>query len=999
MNLSEPQLISPLLDGFVMGDPISGHDGVRACPAMQLETDKKYIVKIISLPATQSKLDALLLAGAFSDRESAVDYFKELADGVLEEAALLQKLSRHEGFVSFENWQMVPMEDDETGFDIYLLSQYRPTLESAFRANEMTHLQAINLGLDLCAALSVSRRFGYLYSNLRPSNIYVCNEREFRIGDLGFLSLDSLPYASLPDKYHSDYTPPEISDAYSALNTTMDTYAVGLILYQAYNDGKLPPVGMPLEAPCHADTALTQIILKACAIDPAERWQDPVQMGQALANYMQSNTVNDTPIVPPPAEDVVEEPKEVFPDEDTEPTTEDILAEVDEALDNAPPIIPAPESEAEPEIVEEVSVEEEETAEEEIPAEEPTPVAEEDISQDEPITEEVCEEAAEEPSEEEAIAEDEEKLEETAQILAQADDLIAHQLPDPPVAPEPIEVTLPDPEEITLEVPEEEETQEELPAVESEEEITPAEDVTGEENPEVSEEIPQPKKQHKGLKIFAIVLAAILLVVSAAFLFVRYFYLQTIHDISLSGTEDRLTVTLTTDVKDDLLSVRCTDTHGNALVAKVENGVANFVGLKSGTKYTLEVRIEGFHKLLGETTETYTTSTQTVINGFYAATGPEDGSVILSFTPQGPSSAQWTVSYSAEDEEAKEVTFNGHMVTITGLTVGKEYTFSLKPVTPLYVSGTDTITYTASKIIYAENVDIQGYQDDKLVITWSCPEGIAVPQWYIRCYNDAGFDKTLTTTETAISFEGLEIGTGYTIEVTAEGMTLGVRTYLSENSVTIKDIQVSDADRNSLQVTWKFDGSAPAGGWLLLYTVDGSEDQQVVACTENSGTITPLIPGAHYTITIQPADGSSAFGESLEYDAPQAAAFSGFLINADNIEVSMCKTPGKTNWDRHDVTDYTTSFKLGESASFVMHADRKTSQTDDIIVTLYVIRDAEGKLISAKYESRTWDDMWDNRYGIYTIPVMPENPGSYTVDIYFNGTSVTTQSFEVTAAE
>ena len=66
MNLSVPQLISPLLDGFVMGDAISGHDGVRACPAMQLETDKKYIVKIISLPASPAKLDALLLAGACS---------------------------------------------------------------------------------------------------------------------------------------------------------------------------------------------------------------------------------------------------------------------------------------------------------------------------------------------------------------------------------------------------------------------------------------------------------------------------------------------------------------------------------------------------------------------------------------------------------------------------------------------------------------------------------------------------------------------------------------------------------------------------------------------------------------------------------------------------------------------------------------------------------------------------------------------------------------------
>lgn len=1006
--MSEPQLISPLLDGFVMGDPISGHDGVRACPAMQLETDKKYIVKIISLPATQSKLDALLLAGAFTDRQSAVDYFKELADGVVEEAALLQRLSRHEGFVSFENWQMVPMEEDETGFDIYLLSQYRPTLEGVLRNNGLTHLQAINLGLDLCAALSVSRRFGYLYSNLRPSNIYICNEREFRIGDLGFLSLDSLPYASLPDKYHSDYTPPEISDAYSALNSTMDTYAVGLILYQAYNDGKLPPVGMPLETPCRADIALSEIILKACAVDPAERWQDPVQMGQALANYLQSNSVNDMPIVPSPTEDVETEPEEVFPDEDTEPSTVDILAEVDEALDNAPPMDPTSVCEEEiaeePQTSEEEIFAEEETADEELPTEE-SALAEEDaekesIPEEAPDDECIAQEVPEEVPLTDDTSDNAEDLDEMAQMLAQADDLIAHQLPDPPVAPEPIVVTLPAPEEITLEVPESDKNiDEEISTDESDEEAAPAEDENAEDISDNSEVIQHPRKQRKGLKVFAMVLASILLIVTAAFLFIRYFYLQTIHNIVLSGTEDRLTVTLITDVDDDLLSVRCTDTHGNALTANVENGAAHFTGLKSGTTYKVEVRIDGFRKLLGETTQIYTTATQTVINGFYAATGPEDGSVILSFTPQGPSSAQWTVTYSATDEETQSVTFNGHMVTLTGLTVGKEYTFALKPVSALYISGTDTITHTASKIIYAENVNILGYQDEKLMITWDQPEGITVPQWYVRCYNDAGFDKTLTTTETTISFDGPEIGTGYNIEVTAEGMTLGVRTYLSANSVTIKDLQINDSDRNNLQVTWEYDGSAPAGGWLLLYTVEGSTDQQVVACAENSGTITPLIPGAHYSITIRPADGTSAFGNSLEYDAPQAPAFSGYLINAENIEISMCKTPKKANWDRHDVTDYTTSFKVGESASFVMHVDRKTSQTDDMIVTLYVIRDGDGKLISAKYESRTWDDMWDNRYGIYTIPVMPENPGSYTVEIYFNGTSVATQSFEITTAE
>ena len=47
--MSDPKLISPLLDGFAMGSPISDHDGVRCCPAMRKENEDKYIVKIISL--------------------------------------------------------------------------------------------------------------------------------------------------------------------------------------------------------------------------------------------------------------------------------------------------------------------------------------------------------------------------------------------------------------------------------------------------------------------------------------------------------------------------------------------------------------------------------------------------------------------------------------------------------------------------------------------------------------------------------------------------------------------------------------------------------------------------------------------------------------------------------------------------------------------------------------------------------------------------------------
>lgn len=1024
--MSAPQLISPLLDGFVMGDPISNHDGVRSCPAVHLETDKKYIIKIISVPASQSKLDALLLAGAFSDRNSAEEYFKELADDVIHEAEVLQNLAKHEGFISFEDLQMVPMQEDETGYDIYLLGQYRDTLDGVLRTNEMTHLQAINLGLDLCAALSAARRLGYIYSNLKPSNIFLCNEREFRIGDLGFLSLESLQFASLPDKYRSEYTPAEISDAYASLNSTMDTYAVGLILYQAYNDGKLPVAGAVLEAPVHADPALAEIILKACALDPAERWADPVQMGQALANYMQSNPVNDVNIGPVSEED--SEPQEVFPDEDTEPSTDDILTEVDQALEAAPPIpgtsaVEAPEEpedapqeddadEPVEEVPEESTAEPVEAIVEEIPEDEPAEVTveeEPDVCEAEETTEDVPQDEADTDE----VSEDAPVEDETAQILAQADDLIAHQLPDPPVAPEPFEVMLPEKEEPEPEGNENETPSEQDASDEESETETPDESAVVAEDDEVAEsenededlddeqdDTAKPKNKRKGLIVTAIILAAVLVLGTAIALFYQYFYLQTIDDLVLIGDANQLSVKLTTDIPDDKLTVKCTDTHGNALTASVVDGVANFTDLRFGTAYTVEVRINGFHKLIGETTMDFTTTAQTVINGFYAVTGPEDGSVILSFTPQGPTSEQWSVTYVADDEPERSVTFTGPVVTLTGLTVGKEYTFTLSPVKNLYLTGTDTITHTASNVVYAQNLRITSFEEGNLTIAWDAPSDITVAQWYVRCYNEAGFDNTLTTEDTFIIFEEMDISSGYTIEVIADGMSLGTRVNLSPDSILITNVTADSSDRTGLHVTWEFEGSAPAGGWVLQYTVDGSLVQSIT-CDTNSAVITPLIPGASYSISVKPANDITFFGGTIVYETEEASAFSGYLVTAEDMVFSMCKTPSKKDWDRKDVSDknYTTSFKTGVSASFVMHVTTKTSQTQDVVTTLYVIRDADGKLVSAETESRTWDDMWDNRYGELTLPVMPETSGQYTVEIFFDGAAVTTQSFEILSGD
>ena len=1028
--MSQPKLISPLLDGFVMGDAISSHDGVRCCPAMNVQTSQKYIVKIVSIPASQTKLDALLLAGAFSSASDALEYFKELAKGVVEEASLLQRLSRQEGFLSYESWQVVPMEDG-TGFQVYLLAPYRATLDRMLRKNATTHLEAVNLGLDLCAALAACRRSGFLYTDLRPTNVYITDDREYRIGDLGFVSLSSLDFASLPDKYRSEYTAPEIADAFSSLNQTMDIYALGMILYQVYNGGLLPDYVAPgelLNAPMYADGQMAQIILKACAPNASDRWQDPAQMGQALVNYMQTNRVNATPIISPvsteppiPEELPVEEPEE------EELRTDDILAQVDEALsiedtfgspmeevveETATEEAIAEEAPVEEEIVEEAPVEEEiieeAPVEEEIVEEAPV---EEEIVEEAPVEEEIIEEA---PVEEEIVEEVPMTWEDTmvsqnlADILEQADALIAHELPEPAVAPEPIDVPIPvlpveepaqaeELPEVAEPEAEESEPEEEQPE-EAEEEALPEE----EEEYEAEEEIPEkPKKKRRKLLVLLIVLALLAAAAFGGYYYYNNFYIQTITGMQLSGSEDKLTVTLDTQIDNTLLMVYCTDTYGNTVSAEVINNVASFTGLKPNTRYDVYVKISGSHKLTGITTDSHTTSEQTTISDLSAITGNEDGSVILSFAVDGPETSGWNVFYSCPGEEEKSQSFTGHLVTLNGLTPGQQYSFRIEPTVPLYLVGENTITFTASNLIFAEDLVIQSLRNSVLTATWNVPEGVEVASWTVRCYNSAGYDKTIVVESTSASFELLDATTAYTVEVNAAGMTQSTRAYLSENAVTLLSYNVDDSTLNQLTLSWEFEGPAPAEGWLVMYTATGYPDQQVVRTNTNSAVITPVIPGTDYVFTIQPASGSTVFGEDVSYSAPEAPSFQGYWLEASNFVFQMFATPENPNWGRYDVIygNHVTTYAPGVKASFAIWLNHEYDVSYDDILTLVVFRDAEGNVINTMSHTRAWINMWYQGFGKLDLPSLPTAVGEYSLEVYYNGALVTTQAFTIALPE
>ncbi len=1003
--MSEPKLISPLLSDHLMGDPISNHHGICCCPAIKKETEDKYIVKILSIPASQVQLDAFLLTGAYTTKEDALAYFKELADATVQEAEILKKLSEIEGFCSYEGWQIVPMED-AVGYDVYLLGAYRPTLEWFFKSNPMTHLAAVNLGLDLCAALSACRRNGYLYVDLKPGNVFITGNHEYRIGDLGFVQLDSLKYASLPDKYRSAYTAPEIQDAYSSLNPTVDIYAVGLILYQAYNGGLLPAMSSdePLPPPAYADYEMAQIILKACAEDPVDRWQDPAEMGQELVAYMQRNSVNDVPIIPAPIE---EPPSEEIEEtaEETEVAEEDVSETAEESAEED--VSETAEESAE-EAVEEQAQKEtytEEAAddtpsEEEIPAEETEAEAEESLEEEQFVIEgfEIDETA---PTEEDLPdLEDAAVSDETSAMLAQADELIAHEIPEPVVAPEPVEITLPEPvvpDQATEENPEEEagESEDENAATEPEESANDAL-ASSEETQQEQTPAKHHKKHNTLVTVLSTILILLLLAVGVFYLYENY-YIQLIQNVTVTSKGGQMTVVLDTQVDNELLTVICQDTYGNKQTTYVSENTATFSGITSNTHYKITVEVSGFHRLIGTTTANHTTDAQTNIVSFTGITGDQAGSVVLNFSVQGEDNFGWRIYYSTPGEEEKSVECNGHMATVTGLTVGSTYTFRLAPVVDLQVAGTDTFTYTATDLIYPEGLAIKGFKDGVLQAAWKAPMGVTVNSWTVRCYNSEGFNESYTVTEPMISIKDLDPKQSYTIDVKAENMTVSKWVSLTANSVTFTDIKLDNSNPDELKVTWRYEGTAPKDGWRLLYTVDGGQ-KQVILCEGDSCTISPLVPGGKYAIAFElPAD-VTVFGGKANFEAPKSNSFSNYGVSSKNFHFRMCRTPDRADWRWYNLyeKDFTTKFKVGEKASFIFNLDKDYKESPDEIETLFVVRDADKKVISINPgRTRIWGAMWNERYSELDVPAMPQEPGEYSVDIYFNGTHLTTQNFTV----
>lgn len=311
--MSELKMISPLLDGMTVEKQGPSYDGRTYYTLRDRSTGEQLMLKVLSVPSSDSHVRALILSGAYPDEAAVNEYYRRYTIDISRELKLGKELTEAGFFAGALDFQVVPRES-EVGFDIYILLRRHIPLTYLLNENAITGLRAINLGIDICDALISCREAGLLFTNLTPDSIYLTPNGKFLLGDLGLIELEELEYSSVPEEYIGPYSAPELSDINESPNTTIDLYSLGMVLFRIYNGNhgpyedentgegmadKLRLSGKPLPTPIYADYELAGIIQKACAFQKEERFQTPEELKQALVLYMQRNQITDNLIVPP----------------------------------------------------------------------------------------------------------------------------------------------------------------------------------------------------------------------------------------------------------------------------------------------------------------------------------------------------------------------------------------------------------------------------------------------------------------------------------------------------------------------------------------------------------------------------------------------------------------------------------------------------------------------------------------------------------------------------
>lgn len=1003
----DPKKISPLLTNMTVEKEIGrGPNGTVYLVTRGVD-GRKLALKHISIPTNDAQTKALIFAGAVSGENDAQRYYSALEKEIKAEILMLNGIKNAPNLLKIRGYQ-VDRKITGVGCDIYILSDYCISLPNFLHNHYITRLQAINLAIDLCSALEQLRESGLVHKDVRPSNIFMNGSHRFMLGDLGLVKLSDLEYASMPDQLITDYTAPEVVSPDAGLSDRMDIYSVGMILYEIYNGGELPlddegafrRTDAELPAPKFADMPLSEIILRACAFDPENRYDSPSEMKAALVLYLQRGNISNDPLDPTVSQ--------------TEADTAVDVAAIAAAVTAG--------QAAEGMDLSAVTPEDESSADSEQPSEEELEDTQRRVSLNDLDDDELLFPADEEISVEDFLAsvrgtpglevvsmdaegntemvpgyETEEMLPDDTVYVDSADVHVSDIPPEMPVPdladtdiPEPAASSAPAEEPKSQPQPEQNLRPRRKPVMIPNNDTGAYDD--GYESGE--EYLGGDAEEKQGSAWKKVLISVIVLLVLAGGAFTLYtFKTDTVTSMSAQALSSS-SILVEAELKNASgVDVVCSNAAGEVARLPYTAGGVTFSDLSPSSDYSFALESTAGKFLLGSKRTSQKTNQMTNLTGF-AATSYSAVSATLSLAGNGPEPDGWTVTLTADGKEPLVQETTGFEFLVDGLTPATTYTATIARSDGDNLSGTTSCTFTTMDYTKLSSFEITDLDTDNVSVEWAYT-GTVPESWTVSYEDDDGNtgSQDVDGSSTSCTLDGLTSGVTYKLilscasleETEADTISVGMPV------VTVTNMSSTQNENGDIEVSWEFTGEAPAQ-WSIAYSYESEYETSPAMVTSDTASVvlSNLLPNANYTIELVYAD-NLGVGGNAETTCVTAAA--------SPYSKYGCSNPTLTLYVQEDNPDNletpSSTFTVDQQIAFAIEVSYDETEEEKSAQTLYVIRDSAGVPVFVYTSSREWPGNWLTVKHTGNLPEMPQTPGRYTFEIYYDGAFFASAEFTV----
>ena len=264
-------------------------------------------LKVITVPQSSAEVRSVISEGMSVSQAEA--YFHGIVEELMHEFSIMFKLKGTANIVSCEDLRVLE-HPDGIGWDILIRMELLHPLLPYVYEHPMARRDIIRLGIDICKALELCQRYNIIHRDIKPENIFISDNRDYKLGDFGIARTIERTTSGLSKKGTYSYMAPEVY-AGREYGFSVDTYSLGLVLYRMLNKNRgsflpQPPEaitfssreqalarrmsGEPLPRPFYGEGRLGEIVLKACAFDPKDRYSSPQQLRQELEAILYTQT-------------------------------------------------------------------------------------------------------------------------------------------------------------------------------------------------------------------------------------------------------------------------------------------------------------------------------------------------------------------------------------------------------------------------------------------------------------------------------------------------------------------------------------------------------------------------------------------------------------------------------------------------------------------------------------------------------------------------------------